>query len=513
MEARIRMTLAGRRVAILIASMMLASAALAGAAADDPYWADPMRRVHAKFAGQRGTVAQFGDSITITMAFFVPLQYEIRNLPDDLKEAHAWIRKYVQSRCWRGWKGPRFGNEGRTTTAWAVEHMEEWLKRLNPAVALVMWGTNDTYSGPKPPRYTENLRTIVQKCLDNGTVPILYTIPPKGAQAGNPKQKQQVEAYVEAARTVARERRIPLIDFYKEMLSRQPTDFAATLLGDSLHPSYPKPYQRDFSEEALKHSGYTLRNYLTLRKYHEVYQKVLSKVKSARTIASETAWTDPVYRGRPAVLIRKATRAPTIDGRFDDPCWQKAKPLEFRRLDGDPAKPKHATQAKLIATGKALYIAFRCADPSPDRLVTRRRERDSGIWEDDSVEVFLSVGPEPTGDYFHLIVNPSGSFLDALGKDAKAWQPSLTIATAKGKGHWRVELAIPFAELSLPKDAARLARPWRLNLTRMRPQRGGEFVEESALAPTEDPSSHVPAMFAYAFFEVFGAEPPRERQR
>ena len=500
------------RAVALVAGVAVGWALAAGAAAAPARpadeWVEPMKAVHAKFTGQRGTVAQFGDSITITMAFFVPLQYELKNLPDELKPAQAWIRKYVQTRCWRAWKGPQYGNEGRTTTAWAIRNLDGWLKRLNPEVALVMWGTNDTYIGPKPPQYTDNLRTIVQKCLDNGTVPILYTIPPKGNQARNAKVTKQVESFVEAARAVAREKKIPLVDFYKEMLDRQPTDFAKTLLGDNLHPSYPRQYQRDFSEQGLKHSGYTLRNYLTLRTYYEVHQKVLSEVKSARTAASQAAWTGPVHRGRPAVLIPKAGKPPTVDGRLDDACWRAARPLAFRRLDGGPEKPKHATSGKLVATATSLYVAFRCADPNPGGLVSRERARDANVWEDDSVELFLRLGPEPRRDYFHLIVNPHGSFLDAVGKDAGACQAKLSVAAARGKDHWSVEIAIPFAELSLPADRAKLAGPWRLNLTRMRPPRGGGFAEETALAPTEDPSSHVPAMFAYAFLEALGGKLP-----
>jgi len=498
------------RAPVFLAAVAMSAAALGGQGADD--WVEPMKAVHARFTGQRGTIAQFGDSITITMAFFVPLQYEIRNLPEDLKPAHAWIRKYVQSRCWRGWKGPQYGNQGRTTTKWALAHIDGWLTRLNPEVALVMWGTNDTYLGPKPPEYTDNLRTIVQKCLDNGTVPILYTIPPKGSQARSEKERRHVEIFVEAARTVAREKRVPLIDFYKEMLDRQPTDFAKTLLGDNLHPSYPRQYQRDFSDEGLKHSGYTLRNYLTLRMYHDVYQKVLSQVRSARTAASEAAWTGPTLQGRPAVLIPKAPEAPTLDGRLDDACWRDIEWLDFRRLDGGPEKPKHPTAAKLAATDTALYVAFRCADPSPDQLVSRQRARDANVWEDDSVEVFLRLGPEPNRNYYHVIVNPHGSTLDDLGGD-NAWQPDLSVATAKGKGHWSVEIAIPLSELKLPDDRAKLAGAWRLNLTRMRPPRGGGFAEETALAPTEDPSSHVPAMFAYAFFEALGGTLPKEAQK
>jgi len=498
------------RLAVRLAGVLVLLAWSAAATAAEDAWVEPMKAVHAKFTGQPGTVAQFGDSITITMAFFTPLQEEMKNVPDGTKDALAWVRKYVQGRCWRGWKGPQFGNDGRTTTEWALARMDGWLKTLNPEVALVMWGTNDTYLGPKPPKYTENLRAIVRKCVENGTVPILYTIPPKGDQAGNAEATKRIETFVEAARQVAREEKIPLIDFYKEILARQPTDFAKTLLGDGLHPSYPSEYQRDFSEEGLRHSGYTLRNYLTLRTYYEVYQKVLSKTPSARRVAADAKWKGPSIGGRPAVLIPKPAKEPVVDGKADDECWRQATTLEFRLLDGSPDTPKHPTAAMLLATERTLYVALVCKEPEMGRLQSTNRPRDSAIWEDDSVELFLRPGPEPARDYFHLIVNPEGSFLDAKGEDKAAWQSGLKLATFKGPDSWSVEIAIPMAELCRPDDKPRLSGAWRLNLTRMRPPRGDQPAEETALAPTEDPSSHVPAMFAHAFIEALGGALPKE---
>ncbi len=489
----------------LLASLACLTAVARGA--DE--WVEPMRAVRAKFTGQAGTVAQFGDSITITMAFFTPLSMDHKNVPADLAEAHAWLRKYVQPRCWRAWKGPQFGNEGRTTTDWGLANVAGWLKKLNPEVALVMWGTNDTYQGPRPPKYTDNLRLIIQACLDNGTVPILYTIPPKGDQAGNAKNTQLVESFVEAARTVAAEKKVPLVDFYKEMVSRQPTDFHKTLLGDGLHPSFPQAYQQDFSDEALKHSGYTLRNYLTLKALWEVHQKVLSQGKGAKAEAGEPAPKGPTHKGRPAVLMAKSEAEPTIDGKLDDACWAKAQAAAFRLMDGSADKPKHATSAKLLATEKTLFIAIACSET--DQLVSRKRERDANIWEDDSVEVFLKPGPEPTREYHHLIVNPEGSFLDDLGGDNGAWQSELKLATDKGKEGWTVEVAIPLAELTKGEDKAKLAGPWRLSLNRMRQARGDDVpAEETALSPTEDPSSHIPAMFAYAWLEALGGKLPAE---
>jgi len=471
-------------------------------------WVEPMKKVHARFTGQAGTVAQFGDSITITMAFFNPLQADVKNLPKDLVGAHQWLRGYVQPRCWAAWKDPAFGNNGGTTSAWGKAGIGQWLKKLNPEVALVMWGTNDTYAGPRPPEYTDNMRAIIQACLDNGTVPILYTIPPVGNQTGNARQTAHVESFVQAAREVAAEKKVPLIDFYKEMMSRQPTDFAKTLLGDNLHPSYPGQYQRDFSDEALRNSGYTLRNYLTLKALWEVQQKVLSQVKSARTAAVELSWKGPTFQGQPAVLVAAVKEAPKIDGVLDDACWKRAGALDMRLLDGDTRKPTYPTQARLAATDKVLYVAFRCAEPDVSKLVSQKRDRDANVWEDDSVEVFLKSGAEASRQYYHVIVNPDASILDDFGGGTQ-WDGGIQAAAHRDKGFWSVEIALPLAKMDLP-DKARLKGPWRLNLTRARPARGDTFTEETALSPTESTSSHVPGRFAYAWFEAFGGKVPAQ---
>jgi hypothetical protein len=42
-------------------------------AAEKPYWVEPMKTMHAGFHGNPGYVAQFGDSITYSMAFWTPI--------------------------------------------------------------------------------------------------------------------------------------------------------------------------------------------------------------------------------------------------------------------------------------------------------------------------------------------------------------------------------------------------------------------------------------------------------
>lgn len=245
---------------------------------EENYWIEPMRQVHARFTGRAGTFAHFGDSITVTMAFWAPLLYERRNASPEMEEAFQRVKEYLQPECWRDWKGPEFGNEGSTTIRWADENVAQWLRKLNLETALIMFGTNDLHA-LELEEYRTKLRAVVQKCLDNGTVVILSTIPPRSEFV------EKAAQFAQAQREIAWELKVPLIDFHKEILKRRPDDWdgamekfsqwegydVPTLLSrDGVHPSYPQKYQGDFSEEALNCCGYGLRNYLTLMKYAEV---------------------------------------------------------------------------------------------------------------------------------------------------------------------------------------------------------------------------------------------------
>lgn len=249
---------------------------------EEPEWVGAMRKVHERFSGQKGTFAQFGDSITVTMAFWAPLPYARKNAPPEMERAFKIVNSYMRPECWR-WKGPDFGNEGGKTVKWALENVDQWLKRLNPEVALIMFGTNDL-THVSVEGYRRQLKLLVQKCLDNGTVVILSTIPPRSGFV------EKSAAFAEAARQVAKELKVPLVDYHAEILKRRPNDWdgssdkfsgyegydVPTLISrDGVHPSHPTKYRDDYSEEALRCNGYSLRNYLVLLKYAEVIEKVL----------------------------------------------------------------------------------------------------------------------------------------------------------------------------------------------------------------------------------------------
>ena len=76
-----------------------------------------------------------------------------------------------------------------------------------------------------------------------------------------------------------REKKIPLIDYEKEILERQPENWNGTLLGkDDVHPSAGSGDAKPSSEPTeanLSKSGYLLRGWLSVRKIAEVKAAVL----------------------------------------------------------------------------------------------------------------------------------------------------------------------------------------------------------------------------------------------
>ena len=100
---------------------------------------------------------------------------------------------------------------------WAHDNVDAWLKKHNPETALIMFGTNDLHDLDAP-EYAKRLRAVVRKCLDNGTVVILSTIPPRHGY------EEKSAAFSAAVREIALELKAPLTDYHAEILRRRPTD-------------------------------------------------------------------------------------------------------------------------------------------------------------------------------------------------------------------------------------------------------------------------------------------------
>jgi lysophospholipase L1-like esterase len=331
-----------------------------GRAAEQPKWVAPMKKVHARFKGTKGTFAQFGDSITVTMAFWAPLAYQPKNLDQAAAYDLALVKKTMKAECWRGWKGPEYGSNGSMTIRWADENVDRWLKKLNPEAVLIMFGTNDLNQVPIK-EYEEKMRSVVRRCLDNGSVVILTTIPPRSGLM----VKSCEYAYV--ARKIAQEETLPLVDYFGEVLKRRPDDWdgamakfkdvpgdaynVPTLIArDGVHPSNPPG---DYSQESLNKNGYALRNYLTLRAYAAVIRHVLEPEKP---MTEELKKAVTFYAS-----FDRELKADFAGGERDP--WTRLGQLDKKNFTYEKGYPEKAFR---IAAGKGISGgALECVDVLP----------------------------------------------------------------------------------------------------------------------------------------------------
>src|SRR5262245_10865846 len=63
-------------------------------------WVEPMKNTHARFKGAQGTFAHFGDSITVTMAFWAPLAGQPKNMNAAMTRALRVVKAYQKPECW-----------------------------------------------------------------------------------------------------------------------------------------------------------------------------------------------------------------------------------------------------------------------------------------------------------------------------------------------------------------------------------------------------------------------------
>jgi len=121
----------------------------------------------------------------------------------------------------------------------------------------------------------------------------------------------------------------------------------------------------------------------------------------------------------PTIAANRVQTPPRIDGVLDDRAWTAA-PLEtgqwlsYNPLHG--ATIPQLTRVWVAYDSDALYFAFQCDDPEPERIKTSVSKRDN-IGADDWVG--LSLDPTGTGQLsYHMMVNPSGVQLDMLNSVA-----------------------------------------------------------------------------------------------
>ncbi|MBM4085453.1 MAG: hypothetical protein FJ272_11735, partial [Planctomycetes bacterium] len=175
---------------------------------------------------------------------------------------------------------------------------------------------------------------------------------------------------------------------------------------------------------------------------------VLFLAVSALGFAQQTQSTDEVICPR--------AEPPKLDGALDDACWQRAAEVSGFTKPLSDQLPRKATTARVCFDDRALYLAFECAEPQPERLRAKAQDGAPDVWKDDCVEIWIGSG-ESSLEYDQFICNAAGArqaVRQRTGSRERSWTADWQAKTQRGKDRWTAELAIPFATLGLGKPAS-----------------------------------------------------------
>jgi hypothetical protein len=162
--------------------------------------------------------------------------------------------------------------------------------------------------------------------------------------------------------------------------------------------------------------------------------------------------------------------SPKIDGRFDDPAWDKVAWetgfVQREPYEGQP--PSQSTSFKILYDDDSLYVAVKAHDTEPARIERRMSRRDDieGDW--------IEVGIDSFHDHrtaFCFGVNAAGVKRDAMAVNDSNWDdntdldwdPIWEVETAVDADGWTAEMRIPFTQLRFARapDAS-----WGLQVSR-----------------------------------------------
>ena len=162
------------------------------------------------------------------------------------------------------------------------------------------------------------------------------------------------------------------------------------------------------------------------------------------------------------------TPPPIIDGRLDDPAWNAATPITgFIQLEPRRGRPATDETVAYIAYDRHnLFVAFRCYDSEPEKIVNRITRR-GNIYDSDLISFFI----DPHHDHrtgYKFATTPSGIQEDNYRYDDAqidgSWRGIWWVESQIDELGWTAEFKIPFANFRFPDTDEHV---WGFDIERM----------------------------------------------
>ena len=200
-------------------------------------------------------------------------------------------------------------------------------------------------------------------------------------------------------------------------------------------------------------------------------------MKTLRNILSALLVSGLLLVAEEAITALPAIKAPVLDGLIGNGEWNGAATGEFRE-NRSWKTPQQPTTWYAACDKENLYFAFVCTESdiaNIRRTFAHIEERDSAVYTDDCIELFIDPSGQDQGGIFHFAVNTNGIIYDDYNGEF-AFQSGIKVACKVEKKSWTMEVLLPFADLGIAPKGAELLR---MNLCRER--QGGARPEYSCL--------------------------------
>lgn len=104
--------------------------------------------------------------------------------------------------------------------------------------------------------------------------------------------------------------------------------------------------------------------------------------------------------------VRRATRRPGLEGKWDGPAWAHADTLTVRHFHPNSSDHRPLVQVRMVYDSEGVYGIFRVED---QYVLCTHTEYLGHVYEDACVEFF--VHPKPDRGYFNFEMNCGGALL------------------------------------------------------------------------------------------------------
>src|SRR5687768_15730594 len=158
--------------------------------------------------------------------------------------------------------------------------------------------------------------------------------------------------------------------------------------------------------------------------------------------------------GRATVRAVRITTPIRIDGALDEPLYSTVQAIsdfiQQEPQEGEPATEK--TELWVAFDEDNVYVAFRCWESEPDRVVANEMRRDgSNTWQgNDIVAVSFDTFLDRRNS-FNFVMNALGARTDGHVTNERQWNGDWNtvwaVKSGRFEGGWTVEAAIPFKSL------------------------------------------------------------------